>query len=386
MAKNEMKCKPKAGAMDYGTKEHLARIRPAVIGVVGKSKINPISFVNHEIISKKILFMRILCCLCLVGVFSTPLKANESFQITSKIGGFVQIRYHDYQDESSTSTFKVKRTHLRWFGNIGQDWIYFVQVDASDLNKNHFRDGIIKWMKYDFINITVGQSFIPYSIVNEIPTYKIYLLDPPIPYLNLSNTRDIGIRLDGKVVSQTINYAVGIYNGSSINKLDTNRSKDLIGKISIYPFKRLHKYTEKFRIMTGYHGSNYLFRDKSQAKKKRYNFASDFQYEHIRFFGEYFSESEGNINSSGWYITGAYKILDGKHCSFPPALETALRYEYFDPNNDIAGDWQNAITLGLNIFVNDYIKLQGNYKFKREGKEEANDEFIMQLQVKFGIK
>jgi len=62
-------------------------------------------------------------------------------------------------------TFKVKRAHLRWFENIGQDWIYFVQVDTADLNKNYFRDAIIKWTKYDFANITVGQFFIPYSIV-----------------------------------------------------------------------------------------------------------------------------------------------------------------------------------------------------------------------------
>ncbi|MCF7910987.1 MAG: hypothetical protein K9M99_00540 [Candidatus Cloacimonetes bacterium] len=66
-----------------------------------------------------------------------------------------------------------------------------------------------------------------------------------------------------------------------------------------------------------------------------------------------------------------------------------MKYEMFDPNTDEGNSSsRNTIkkitTFGINYFFNDWTRLQLNYLYKAEEKfEEANDEFIVQLQVKF---
>ena len=44
---------------------------------------------------------------------------------------------------------------------------------------------------------------------------------------------------------------------------------------------------------------------------------------------------------------------------------------------------EDIVTLGLNYFFNDYLKLQVNYLFKDEETSAGNNEFAMQLQMKY---
>ncbi len=65
-------------------------------------------------------------------------------------------------------------------------------------------------------------------------------------------------------------------------------------------------------------------------------------------------------------------------------LQPVIKYESFDPNTDADDDVENIITFGVNYFFNDWTRLQLNYLYKSEqGNEIVNDEFLMQLQVKF---
>lgn len=68
----------------------------------------------------------------------------------------------------------------------------------------------------------------------------------------------------------------------------------------------------------------------------------------------------------------------------PWNLQPIVKYESFDPNIDEDNDVEDIITFGINYFFNDWTRLQLNYLYKaEEGNEIANDEILMQLQVKF---
>ncbi len=68
----------------------------------------------------------------------------------------------------------------------------------------------------------------------------------------------------------------------------------------------------------------------------------------------------------------------------PWNLQPIVKYESYDPNIDEDDDIEDVITLGINYFFNDWTRLQLNYLYKaEEGNEIANDEILMQLQVKF---
>ncbi len=58
-------------------------------------------------------------------------------------------------------------------------------------------------------------------------------------------------------------------------------------------------------------------------------------------------------------------------------------YEPDDPGTDVNNDAESMITFGINYFFNDWTRLQLNYLYKAEETEIFNDEFLMQLQVKF---
>ena len=68
----------------------------------------------------------------------------------------------------------------------------------------------------------------------------------------------------------------------------------------------------------------------------------------------------------------------------PWNLQPIVKYESYDPNIDEDNDVEDVITFGVNYFFNDWTRLQLNYLYKaEEGNEIANDEILMQLQVKF---
>ena len=68
----------------------------------------------------------------------------------------------------------------------------------------------------------------------------------------------------------------------------------------------------------------------------------------------------------------------------PWNIQPIVKYESYDPNNDVDKNAQDVITFGFNYFFNDWTRLQLNYLYKaEEGNEISNDEILMQLQVKF---
>jgi hypothetical protein len=73
----------------------------------------------------------------------------------------------------------------------------------------------------------------------------------------------------------------------------------------------------------------------------------------------------------------------------PWNLQPIIKYEQFDPDTDDENSSaklciRKTTTVGFNYFFNDWTRLQLNYLYKAEEEfEEANDEIIMQLQVKF---
>ena len=71
-------------------------------------------------------------------------------------------------------------------------------------------------------------------------------------------------------------------------------------------------------------------------------------------------------------------------------IQPVVKYEWYDADTDEENTTSdNTIkkitTFGINYFFNDWTRLQLNYLYKAEEGifEKANDEILMQLQVKF---
>ena len=85
---------------------------------------------------------------------------------------------------------------------------------------------------------------------------------------------------------------------------------------------------------------------------------------------------QGSVERSGYWAQAMYMTEWN--------IQPVVKYEYYDPNIDVDDDGESTITFGFNYFFNDWTRLQMNYLYKaEEGTELANDEVLMQLQVKF---
>ena len=89
------------------------------------------------------------------------------------------------------------------------------------------------------------------------------------------------------------------------------------------------------------------------------------------------------MTSNGFYSILGYNIKS-KHPLFKE-FEPIMRYEAFDNDINIYGDYKTRLTLGLNIyFQNRYNKLQINYQINNEEKNKIdNNEVFTNLQISF---
>ncbi len=92
--------------------------------------------------------------------------------------------------------------------------------------------------------------------------------------------------------------------------------------------------------------------------------------------GEYVRGKDTLIRKAGWYAHAGHRLH--------PKWEGVIRFDTFDPNRNAAGDRSDVLTLGVNHYIADGVKLQVNYERKdEEGKEVSNNALLSQLQVKF---
>ncbi|HXH54457.1 MAG TPA: porin [Gammaproteobacteria bacterium] len=110
--------------------------------------------------------------------------------------------------------------------------------------------------------------------------------------------------------------------------------------------------------------------------------------------GSIVNVSQGNLQFNGWNIqtrymlTGEYHeydVRDGqfgsvKPCSEYGAIEAAARYDYVDLNDkNVRGGSQHDVTLGLNWFLNQNVRLSMNYI--RASIHPANDQAHRNLDI-----
>ena len=67
----------------------------------------------------------------------------------------------------------------------------------------------------------------------------------------------------------------------------------------------------------------------------------------------------------------------------PWKLQPIIKYQTYEPNLTGNLDVASIITFGLNIFPNDWTRLQFNYLYSTEQLEIRNDAVFIQLQVEF---
>ena len=256
-----------------------------------------------------------------------------------KITGYIQLRY-DWDDNHSD--FSIKRARVNFQGDIVKSKLdYRLQLEFAGSPK--IVDAYVRYHAFNELHMQVGQFKIPMTLLNTAFKPTAYeFVDTPMGLSKLvggkdlsgvsGSNRDLGAKLYGGFIRQDgfsiINYDLAVMNGSGINRKDHNKSKDVIGRLTIQPLKAL-KLSGSFYI--GETGESFLTRD-------RYSAGLSYEDHGWVVRGEWIGGKTGiaatdstpafELESSSWYASAAY--------NFTKQWLVGFRYDTFlsDTDND----------------------------------------------------
>jgi hypothetical protein len=301
----------------------------------------------------KTLWPVLLAALIIPGLARAE-EPKESPLVTAvrslKLTGYVQFLAVDW--DKGVDSFSLRRARVALSGELVKHLKFRLNVDV--VKSPILLDAEVEFEPSKILGLRFGQFRLPFSLESFTSTADLDMVnrtsvvDALAPGRdNGSSGRDIGAALYGSC--SILEYTFGFFNGSGINKTDTNSHKDWGGRVVIRPFKFL-----------AVGGSFYRGRQSASAtdpllKRDREGLEAAILYRRASLTGEYIHAVDDLVSKAGWYVQAGFFALPGK-------LQGLVRYETLDLDRSTAGDAKNVIALGVNWFILGRTKLQVNYE------------------------
>lgn len=325
--------------------------------------------------------------------------------------GFIQPEYqYDFNGvgkdgfaaPSDYNSFSFRRARLGVTGNIPYDISYYVMTEFSSfLDGPYLLDAYISYNRLGpWMTVSLGQFKAPFGLELLTPCHKLHTIKRSTVVNTLAHPfRDIGIMLSGGTDSlqffgltnhNIITYKLAIMNGTGMNQWDDNDSKDIVARLVLSPWKFI-SIGGSYR-----HGSEAPAQeDLAQDQRTRYGADLQLEFGNFLFQAEYIWGEDkgssvegggcggdpvvmlGNFVKDGYYAQAMYMT--------PWRLQPVLKYEYYDPSEDVEDDLLTTVTIGLNYWINDWTRLQANYLINdnQQNVEYYQSRFLFQAQVNF---
>ncbi|MCK9414343.1 MAG: OprO/OprP family phosphate-selective porin [Prolixibacteraceae bacterium] len=324
----------------------------------------------------------------LAKVKTFPVNAGKKIQLS----GYTQVRYQSLEQTGAIDGFDIRRARLGVKGNISPYWSYRVQFDLAGTPK--LIDAYAELKVNDYLNFTLGQAKIPFSLENLTSSNKLELIDRSQAVEALvargkdvggnQNGRDLGIQVGGIILKQkdrsVLDYRLGVYNGSGINTADNNENKGYAARLIVHPVAGLD--------ISGalYNGSRFIPEVKTgtvvttpskNVDRNRYGFDLNYDLNNLAVRGEYIHGTDDKINREGYYFQAGYYFLERK-------LQLLAKYDFYDTDKAVAKNASTWYVLGANYNFNPNTRLQFNYTFKQEEGTSINNNLAsIQFQIGF---
>ncbi|MHB8095203.1 MAG: porin [Candidatus Aminicenantales bacterium] len=289
-----------------------------------------------------------------------------------KLSGYTQVQYTGW--DTGNDSFFIRRSRISLGGGIIKNMQLKVQVDLAKTPT--LLDAYIDYSFNKYLSVRVGQFQVPFSLESLTGSGAVDTINRSQPEEKLVPGRDNGAlsRDAGVMVFGTyalVDYSVGLFNGSGINKNDANSHKDIGGRVVVHPVKVL--------AVGGsfYKGKQGASTDAALVTRDKYGLEAAFILPRVSVKAEYFAAKDDLIDRNGWYVQGGYFVL-------PKKVQAILKYETVDMNRDLALDGVDRYTAGLNWFIAANTKIQVNYElYKGESDINDNSAFLAFFQVGF---
>ncbi len=323
--------------------------------------------------SKSVVVLIMLSIFVLVGISVAGEEDVERQEYPSlRWNGYIQGRY-TLTDEG-THEFSIKRARLGLKGKILENMNYYLQIDG--VKSPILMDAQVEWGFIPEAKLAFGQFKIPFSLENLTSSSSLdnvnrsHTVEELCPGQDIgASGRDIGMTVSGKF--SWVEYSVGIFNGSGINRRDTNEKKDIVGRLVFRPVDSLALGVSQ------YLGDQRALAADPHVDRDRTGVDVLFSRGPAFVKGEYIFARDDLARRAGWYVRGGYFFI-------PEKLQAVINYDSYDSDLDLDDNLIKVITLGLNWYFSGKTKLQINYENHRDDLAGTTDHVLLaQFQAHF---
>jgi len=276
--------------------------------------------------------------------------------------------------DKGTDSFSIPRARLTLSGELLKNVRFRIQLDG--VKSPALLDANVDFLFNPAYGLRIGQYYVPVSMENNTSDSDMDTILRSQVVIALAPSRDIGSQ--GRDIGAMFmgrysiaEYYLGVFNGAGINKLDTNKAKDLAGRLILHPVQTL--------AIGGsfYNGRHNPVQNGPDMSRTRAGLEAAWLPGKFSLKGEFISAKDDLTSKSGWYLQGGYFVL-------PKKLQAILKLDAYDKDLDATADRTDLLTLGVNWFLKDKTKLMVNYNlYRREEEGTTNQAISVQFQAAF---
>jgi hypothetical protein len=320
-------------------------------------------------------------------------------------------------NDLTTNSFSFGKTRLGVTGSIPYNFSYYVMTELSPkLEGPYILDAFFSWKAAgQYLKVSAGQFKSSFGLELSTPCQSLYTINRSKVVNELASPfRDQGIMLSGSSDSilvigdktNILSYSLAFTNGTGLNTIDTNVSKDMIARLVFAPFNFI-------QLGGSYHHGKQKNPDPTVTKADeltrwgadvqlknsfgRFGFISQTEYIYANDKGS--KMVGGGCGSIPEIVQGDFKrngFYSQLMIQTPWKIEPVVKLEQYDPNMDVTNTdhkeySQDTWTFGFSYYINDWARLQMNYMYNIETSsatdysqynEIDNDMLVFQLQFK----
>ena len=338
-----------------------------------------------------ILTFAILIILTSVNMVSAQGCMEASSDEGVSIVGYIQPQWEYYQttDGHDGNSFTFNRARIAAVGNIPYDVSYFFMIDFSKFKAGSpwLLDAFVSYSRFDWAKISFGQFKSPISLEQNTPCQSLHTIYRSKVVDELAGPqRDMGAMLFGGTAESKLHYYLAIMNDYDKGFQDENIAKSVKGRVTYSPLEFLQIGGSFAYGKTGVNEDNTKTRAGGEVQVSFSNFLFQGEYLWADDTGDYTTGGgcdgtpiefhTGGVTRCGFFAQAMYKTSWN--------LQPVFKFENYDSDKSIDNNSETIMTYGLNYFLNDWTRIQLNYRYKAEqGTEIPNDQVVLQVQVRF---
>lgn len=297
-----------------------------------------------------------------------PVTSSLSFRLS----GYTQFLYTYWK--TGVDSFSIPRARLSLSGELLKNIRFRIQIDG--VKSPALIDANVDFLFHPAYGLRVGQYYVPVSLENNTSDSEMDTILRSLVVIALAPSRDInsqGRDIGAMFMGQysIAEYYLGVFNGAGINRADTNKAKDVSGRLILHPVKSLSVGGSFYK------GRNNPVQNGPDVTRDRIGLEAAWLPGRFSLKGEYLWAKDNVTSKSGWYLQGGFFFI-------PEKLQAIIKWDTYDKDLDATADRADLLTFGANWFIWGKTKLMVNYNlYRMEGEGTTNQALSVQFQAGF---